>query len=124
MADGTEKLAGEILVGDVIRAWDEETSAYTPGTVIAASPANNTRMRIKLSNGLEGLFAQNHRFLRGTEWVELQNLKPGEELSNGINVVSVEPDGNGPVVLITVDRYHTYVTLGVVSHNMKVIQQT
>jgi hypothetical protein len=119
MADGTEKLAGEILVGDIIRAWDEETSTYAPGTVIVASPAKNIRMRIKLSNGLEGLFAQNHKFLRGTEWVELQNLEPGEELSNGINVVSIEPDGIGPVVFITIDRYHTYVTLGVVSHNVR-----
>ncbi len=119
MADGSEKPAGEIKVGDRIRAWDEKKQNYVDAAVLVAQPATNHRMLIKLSNGREGLFAKNHKFLAGQTWTELQNLRPGNTLSDGVQVVSTEMRDLGPVVLITVEEVHTYVTLGVVSHNAR-----
>jgi hypothetical protein len=119
MADGTEKLAGDLVVGDVIRAWDEETSTFVDDVVTVSYIATNNRMWIVLSNGRMGRFARNHKFLRGTEWVELQNLAAGDVLTNGISVIETKEDGHGPVVFITIKRVHTYVTLGVISHNYR-----
>ena len=121
LADGTEKPAGEIKEGDLICAWDEKVQEYVDARVIVAKMASNYRMFIKLSNGLDGLFAKNHKFLSGTDWVELQNLRSGDELSNGVTVVSTKMETVGPVVLITVEEVHTYVTLGVISHNARKI---
>lgn len=122
MADGTYKLAGDIRVGDMLVAWDEESRSFVKEFVIFASPDTNDRWSISLSNGKSGKFAHNHRFLlESGEWKELENLVPGEILFGGITVLSTEPDEVGQVVKITVNRVHTYITLGVISHNVKPI---
>lgn len=122
MADGSYKLAGDIRVGDMLVAWDEESRSFVKEFVTFASPDTNDRWSISLSNGESGKFAHNHRFLlESGEWKELENLVPGEILFGGITVLSTEPDEVGPVVRITVNRVHTYITLGVISHNVKPI---
>lgn len=120
MADGSEKLAGNILVGDLVTAWDEETQSLTQERVTSVIPAVNHRMKIHLDSGKSGSFAPNHRFLCvGDEWIELQNLSEGIELSMGSRVAAISDDEDGPVMEITVNRVHTYITLGVISHNIK-----
>jgi len=51
--------------------------------------------------------------------VELQDLKALSYLHSGVQVMSTEAADSGPVVKITVNRVHTYITLGVISHNIK-----
>jgi hypothetical protein len=120
MADGSESPAGRIAVGDLVAAWDEETGTMVAEEVSAVSFGENTRWWIHLSNGRSGRFAANHRFLVASgEWIELQDLQAGEELHGGLQVLATKPESRGAVVRITVKRVHTYVTLGVISHNMK-----
>lgn len=120
MADGSEKPAGEIRVGDRVQAWDEEAGRFCVETVTHAIPGFNSRWTLRLSNGREGRFAANHRFLLPDGgWVELQHLTPGTTLAGGLRVVNAEPEAFGPVCKITINRVHTYQTLGVISHNVK-----
>lgn len=120
MADGTEKLAGDIKVGDMVWAWDEGNKRFAPREITSHKIGENLRMLIVLSNGRSGEFAVNHRFLTlaGT-WVELRDLKMGDVLHGDIRVVRTEDRAKGPVVSMVVNELHTYVTLGVVSHNAK-----
>jgi hypothetical protein len=120
MADGTEKPAGVVRVGDRVVAWDEDAGCECVEKVTGAVMGTNHRWTLVLSNGRTGRFAANHRFLLGDgRWQELQHLVPGDVLTNGLVVESARPDVYGPVVKITVNRVHTYITLGVVSHNIK-----
>jgi hypothetical protein len=120
MADGTEKPAGAIRVGDRVVAWDEAAGCECVEEVTFASMHTNHRWMLVLSNGRAGRFAANHRFLLSDgRWQELQHLAPGDVLTNGLVVESALADVHGPVVKITVNRVHTYTTLGVVSHNVK-----
>jgi hypothetical protein len=120
MADGTYKLAGDIQVNDIVIAWDEVANKFVKEYVTHAEMNENNRWWISLSNGQSGRFAHNHRFLTSNGvWKELETLIPGEVLFGGITVNSVREETLGPVVRITINRVHTYVTLGVVSHNLK-----
>ena len=120
MADGTEKLAGNMVVGDVVLAWNEVTQTLSPRKVTSVKLDHNTRMAVTFSSGRSGEFAANHRFLTNEhKWVELRALKLGDILSTGVSVRDIVLTGNGPVVAITVEDLHTYITLGVVSHNVK-----
>jgi hypothetical protein len=120
MADGTERPAGAIRVGDRVVAWDEAAGCECVEEVTSASMSANHRWLLVLSNGRTGRFAANHRFMLGDgRWQELQHLATGDVLMNGLAVESARAAGYGPVVKITVNRVHTYITLGVVSHNVK-----
>jgi hypothetical protein len=119
MADGTEKPAGDIRVGDRVVAWDEAAGCECVEEVTFVERGENTVARLYLDNGRDGRFAMNHRFLtHHGEWTELQHLHSGEKL-HGSSVICVQPLGFAEVVKITVNRVHTYITLGVVSHNIK-----
>jgi hypothetical protein len=119
MADGTEKPAGQIRIGDRVVAWDEAAGCECIEEVTFVERGENTVARLYLDNGQDGRFAINHRFLtHHGEWTELQHLHSGEKL-HGASVVSIQPLGSAEVVKITVNRVHTYITLGVVSHNLK-----
>ena len=121
MADGTLRAAGELAVGDRVRVWDEQAQAFGEDVVSATSPSTNLRMWVVLDNSQCGRFAANHRILgEDGAWVELQAMSPGLRLHGGVTVVGTIPDGVGPVVQLTVENTHTYVALGVVSHNVKV----
>jgi hypothetical protein len=120
MADGSTKVAGNIEVGDQVAAWDETSGMTCFERVTYAEFGTNERMMVHLDNGMSGKFAINHRFLLSDgQWCELQNLEAGMELMFGVKVLSTESAEPGYVVKITVNRVHTYFTLGVISHNVK-----
>lgn len=120
MADGSYKMAGDLRIGDWVVAWNERLERFESEMVVEVENSVNWRHTIELSNGQSGKFASNHRLLTSNlEWKELRDLLPGEELFGGISVVRVYEDTLGPVVKFTVNDLHTYVSLGVVSHNLK-----
>jgi hypothetical protein len=122
MADGTEKPAGAIRIGDRVVAWDEAAGCECVEEVTHTSMSTNHRWLLVLSNGRSGRFAANHQFLLSDgRWQELQHLVHGDVLTNGLVVESARADVYGPVVKITINRVHTYTTLGVVSHNVKIL---
>ena len=120
MADGSEKLAGDIVVGDVVKAWDEENGKFVNKRITYHSIEENQRMFVRLSSGRNGEFAANHRFLTDDGfWKELRHMPWGQLLHGGEFLVETKLTNRGPVVAMIVEDVHTYVTLGVISHNTK-----
>jgi len=121
MADGTQRQAGNLVVGDLLQSWNEKFSRFDIEEVTALERGYNERSRIFFSNGLSGLFSSNHRLLLANgEWKEIRDMVSGEMLHGDIYVLGHGPEGIGEVVKITISNLHTYVTLGVISHNLKI----
>ncbi len=116
MADNTYKLAEDIQVGDNVITWNGMELDIE--TVSAVENGFNHRFSIVFDNNQEGLFAFNHKFLTSSyEWVELRDLKPGDTMSTGVKVVNISEETYGPVIKITVNKHHSFMALGVISHN-------
>lgn len=119
MASGNEKPAGEIQKGDIVVAWDGEH--YDSYPVISVDQSTNERWRMTMANGRSGIFAPTHRFLVDGAWTKLMNIQLGQTIQGPTpsELASIEALEPGPVVKITVDKVHNYVTFGLLSHNMK-----
>lgn len=100
MANGTEKPARELEVGDLLRTQDEHTLQWGDYPVSAIVFADEL---VFLAEGLPRATAA-HRFWRDG-WVRMETLG--------------KPDGIARVAKITVAGAHTYVSAGVLSHNIK-----
>ena len=82
------------------------------------------RFDVSLEDGRASEYSRGHRFAvveRG--WVEVQNLCPGDLIvSNSPAVVkAVRFAGKGPVVTFQVEGTGTYLSDGLLSHNLKPI---
>lgn len=121
MADGTEKPAGEVQVGDVVRTAHEESMEWGDYPVVDVSTHEAERWAVTLEDGRELVASYNHRVFVDEDWVEVARLAPGMRI-DGVHpgVVSKSQRlGVGTVVLITVEGAHTYQTVGLLSHNAK-----
>jgi hypothetical protein len=67
----------------------------------------------------------NHRVMTDKDWTEIRHLQPGDKVvqHEGFAVVkSAAHFDHGPIVKIEVQDAHTYLTEGVLSHNIKMQQ--
>lgn len=121
LADGTEKPADEVQVGDVVRTQHEETLEWGDFHVVDVSTHEAERWAVTLEDGREVVASYNHRVFADGDWVEVARLAPGARIDGerpGI-VSKSQRLGVGTVVLMTVDGAHTYQTAGLLSHNAK-----
>jgi hypothetical protein len=123
LADGREILAGDLRVGD--RVWTVPEHGGDPGAfhVEAVSVHASERLRTILTDGRALVTSPRHRLRVPDGWRAVQTFDPGvaiEGLLPGV-VKLVEVAEPGPVVKITVGGAHTYVTAGLLSHNVKPI---
>lgn len=103
MADGSEKPMAECAVGELVRTQHERTLEWGDYRIAALEFAEEPVFR---ADGLPRATAM-HRFFIGGEWVHMKDLG--------------EPDGTALVGKMTVEDAHTYVSAGVLSHNLKPI---
>jgi hypothetical protein len=109
MADGSEKPAGELRCGDMVRTRPELADGtlgdWDDYRVVAVRIARDEPVFAAAIdfNPLRG--TRDHRVWLNGEWVTLGALGT--------------PDGRADVVRITVADAHTYVSNGVISHNVK-----
>lgn len=102
MSDGTEKPAGEVRVGDYVRTFHEGT--MTPGDYRVSHAEKAWSDDIWNVDGLRA--TGNHRTRRGGKWVEHHDI-------------GVMEDEGATIVKLTVESAHTYLSNGVLSHNIK-----
>lgn len=108
LADDTEVPASELVAGTVVRTQHEKTMEWGDWPVLAASFVSAPVFACSLegANGPVVIRATaQHRFLIAGRWT------CAEEIG--------EPDGTATVAKITVAEAHTYVSAGVLSHNIK-----
>jgi hypothetical protein len=122
MADGSLVNAGNIKPGMQVYTRHEITNEWGVYPVTAMEMGEDERWEVALEDGRTFVGTFNHRVHTGDDWTEIRNLKAGDKL--------VQPDGfgivksskhldHGPIVKITVDKAHTYISEGFLSHNMK-----
>ena len=121
LADGREVPAGEVQVGMVVRTQDEVTLEWGDFPVTAAERSEGVWWLLELEDGRRLEATGNHRVRTEDAWVELRHLAAGARLVGarpGV-VRQVTRGERGPVVRLTVAGAHTYVSNGLLSHNVK-----
>jgi len=118
MADGTLKLAGSLMIGDLVKTQHEDTFVWGEYPVTYCSIIPEVR-RVKIVfNDTDFIGSYDHKFYMdaSSSWVTAREIKVGDIVSDKL-VVSIEEHITGPVVKITVKDAHTYICQGLLSHN-------
>lgn len=104
MADGTQRPAGNLVVGDMLRTQHEATLEWGDYPVEAIELVNDDVFAVDIGSGLLRATA-GHLIFIGGHWIRMDSIG--------------YPDGQATVAKITVADAHTYVSGGVLSHNIK-----
>ena len=123
LADRTSILAKDIKEGMLVYTQHETTKEWGEYPVTAVSFENANRWEVAIDD-IKFVGSPNHRMLTEEGWIEIESLMPGDIITahNKLAVVKyVKPHSFGEVVKITVADAHTYLTEGLVSHNIKQI---
>ena len=122
LADGGTVKAGDIKPGMEVYTRHENTNEWGVYPVSDVEMSEGNRWEVLLEDGRSFVGTFNHRVHTGDGWTKIRFLKAGDKLvqPEGFGVVksSAELD-YGPVVRITVEDAHTYVSEGFLSHNVK-----
>ena len=125
MADGTEKRAGDIKVGDFVLTQHEKTFDWGKYQVTYAQLDSCEKYKLIFSHlsGDENLtkeviVSESHSFhVKNDKWKNTWELEVGDVIGQYI-LVSSEKIGEGLVVRIEIEDAHTYVCCGFLSHNI------
>ena len=122
-ADGNTKSAGELLIGDMVYTYNEITKEYGYYEVKNHSIEQQPKVLITFEDNSTITTSESHKFmLVSGDWEQIFNMK-GTETIMGINnnktIKSIEQIGIGDVVSMHIDTAHTYISDGLISHNIK-----
>jgi hypothetical protein len=106
MADGTTKPAGTVEPGDLLYTQHEHTLEWGVFSVEAVNIAPDKDVLAIEIDGLALRATPEHRLYVDGAWQTIADL-------GGV------PDGRANVVKMTVQVAHTYVSNGILSHNVK-----
>ena len=116
MADGSQKKAGDLLVGDLVKTYHEKSFELGDYEVEHVSIINDVE-KIKLIFDKNTIICSlSHKFYVGDSWKEAKDMVIGDVVSDN-KLVAIERVENGDVVHITVKDAHTYICEGLLSHN-------
>ena len=127
MADGTQKRAIDLVVGDLILGRDDIDPAHTdnrPYPVTDVRLSRNNTLTLQLVSGSSERYSYNHRFLVGDQWKPLVSLKPDDLIVTPYGhetVKAVKPGrANDVVVKITTGCSTYFAGAGrTLQHNVK-----
>jgi hypothetical protein len=123
--DGTTKLAGELVVGDLLYTIHEITGNWGYYPVTQAEVVTQPKALVTFDDDSTLHVSLSHMFYLGRNiWKNLFNLTTGIDVATCISgvtrtIVSIEPTGPGPVVSLEVENAHTYIANNIISHNNK-----
>lgn len=121
MADGSLKVAGDLQVGDTVRAAHEDTLEWGDHKVTHKEIVEDEIVSLKFENSSIKCSPTHKVYLSNdSKWVEVQDLKEGDvvKTQDGDDTfISLEKIDSGDVVVLTVEDAHTYVAEGILSHN-------
>lgn len=104
MADGETKRAGDMVVGDMVHTRHETTMEWGNYPVAAVEFEKAVVYEAEIGGAVLRA-TPGHRIWQGGKWVEMRQLGQAE--------------GVAEIALITVADAHTYVSNGLLSHNIK-----
>ena len=121
LADRTSIPAKDIKEGMLVYTQHETTKEWGDYPVTAVSFEDANRWEVGIDD-IKFIGSPNHRMLTEEGWIEIERLMPGDIITahNKLAVVKyAKPHSFGEVVKITVADAHTYLTEGLLSHNVK-----
>jgi hypothetical protein len=122
-ANGYTRPAGQLVVGNRVWTRHETTGEFNNYAITAVEIVEQPRVQIQFDDGTDMIVSDTHKFLmQDLEWRQVFQLSAGNIIKGSVvdkTIAGMEPIGVGPVVKITVDRAHTYIAGGLISHNTK-----
>jgi len=124
MADGTEKRAGDLQVGDFVLTQHEKTFEWGKHKVIHKKIESSEKYKLIFthltgdeSTIKEVIVSESHSFhVKNDEWKNTWQLEIGDIVDQYV-LTSSEKIGKGLIVRIEIEDAHTYVCCGFLSHN-------
>jgi hypothetical protein len=108
--------AGELKVGMQVRARMENALVWGDYPVTRVEIVKDQRLKFTFDYGTF-ICSPTHKFCHNDwQWREASSYSVGDEIQDH-KILAIEPDGEGDVVVITVDEAHTYVAGPFLSHN-------
>jgi len=116
MADGSQKKAGDLIVGNLIKTYHEKSFELGDYEVEHVDIINDVE-KIKLIFDKNTIICSlSHKLHVNDFWKEAKDMVVDDVVSDN-KLVAVERVENGDVVQITVKDAHTYICEGLLSHN-------
>lgn len=121
LSTGEEIRAGELTVGTRIKSLHESTLEEFNDIVTRFKVHENVeRVKIVFTDGYLICTPGHRLYLEDKGYFEPVNqIQVGTLLSHGKEVISIETTDIGDVIDITVEKNHTYISNGILSHNDK-----
>jgi hypothetical protein len=127
LADRTTKPAGEIQVGDLLYTMHENTKEFGVFAVTDMSIEEQPMVNIIFTDGIILSVSETHKFLMaGGDWQQVFELGEGSVIKGlevNKTIQRIDNIGVAPAVKLTVEDAHTYIADGMISHNIKVVDQ-
>ena len=118
MSDGSQKKAGDLQVGDLIKTNHEETLKLGEYKVEYVNILENVE-KIKFTFDESVIICSStHKFYVNDSWKEAKDMVIDDVVS-GKKLLAIENVEDGNVVHITVEDAHTYICEGLLSHNKR-----
>ena len=118
MSDDTQKRAGDLVVGDLVKTNHEKSLELGNYEVEFVDIIKNVE-KIKLTfEGSEIICSLTHKFYVDNTWKEGKDMVVGDVVSDK-KLTAIEKVKDGDVVHITVKDAHTYICEGLLSHNKR-----
>ena len=120
MSDGSEKLAGELVVGDKVLTQHEITMESGEHEITYVGIKLSETLKLSFEDGGTFTCSPSHQFYHKNQWVSAYDLVVDEVLQ-GRTISKIEDNGVQDVVIIQVEDAHTYVADEFLSHNKSVL---
>ena len=120
MSDDTQKRAGDLVVGDLVKTNHEkslELGNYEVEYVNIVEDVEKIKLTFEDSDIVCSL---THKFYVNNDWKKAKDMVIGDVVSNK-KLISIEKVEDGDVVHITVKDAHTYICEGLLSHNKRML---
>ena len=115
--------AGSLQVGDIIWTMHEQTLEYGYFSVTSKEEIKQPKIKITFDNDRDVTVSLSHRFLTDdNQYVWARDLREGswvQARDGRFRVVKLAKANVGPVIKLEIERAHTYIVNGFISHNVK-----
>lgn len=116
MADGSQKKAGDLKIGDVVKTKHEDTLEWGEYPVLNIGTFIDARHKLVFERD-QLICSKTHKmYVDGKGWIETDSMTVGDVVSDQ-NLIKIVPHTRGEVVAITIDRAHAYISNNLLSHN-------
>jgi len=125
LSDGSQKRAGDLRVGDVVRTQHEDTLEWGEHKVTYVHIKESEKLILTFDH-TEFVCSTTHKFyVEGKGWIEVTQMEIGDfvvGVDKSYELLEVKEGTYGDVVVIQIEDAHTYISEGLLSHNKTILK--